>query len=555
MKQLWSSRSQASAGLGLVALLVAWLVACGTSPEPERASSPNGPRSGGTIVSIVGADLDSVNPYLTNTTSVSEEIYDLLFLRLMEEVPDLGREEPELHPRLAERWELDPERKTATFHLRNDVVWSDGTPVTAEDVRFTWQAQVHPDVAWESSFYKEEIRDAVVVDPHTVRFDLERMSFNQLLRLNEGVIIPRHAWGQVPFSEWRMRNDWFRQNLVVSGPFQIGEWVRQQQIVFERNPRYFQAGRPYLDRLVLRISGDRSVSISQLRAGEVDIACSLSVSDVGQVKDDPRLKVLSFWSRSFVFVAWNVERPLLKDAEVRRALAMAIDRQAIVDTTYGAYGRIAVSPVVSESWAFDHNLPMISYDLAGARAILDRRGIKDSDGDGIREDNGKPFSIELSLNTGNQQRADAAILIQQQLRHLGVDVRLRYELFNSMIERVKTGDFDALMMRWSMPTDLDYSFGFHSKEIGTSGMNQSRYRNPEVDRLLEETRELRSTADVRRNLKTFQQIVQQDQPITPIYELQEICAIDKRIHGGQPNASRRYPKIAEWWLEPKPARK
>ncbi len=530
---------------------LALLAACNGASQPagEAAPAPSSkPQRGGTLVSGFTADITTLNSYLGGSASQNEEIADLLFLRLLVERPDSSDHPPTLEPRLAERWEVSEDQRTVTFHLRDGVVWSDGVPVTAEDVRFTWQAQIHPQVAWDTSYYKDEIEDVEVVDPLTARFHMKRPVANLLLRLNEGAIIPKHAWGALPFAEWRNRGDFFREHMVVSGPYKVAAWTPQQEIVLQRNERYFDPERPYIDRLVIRVVADQQTLLSQGQAGDLDLVTGLSINDVPKVEASPLLRLDTYWSRAHAFVGWNTERPLFSSPEVRRALTLAIDRQAIVDVTFRRFGRVATSPIVSHFWAYDRTLTPWPYDPQQAKQILAAAGWADRDGDGVIEKDGLRFAFELTTNVGNPQRADAAAMIQEHLKRVGIAVTPRFINFNVLQERAERGELDALIMRWSMPTDLDLTFAFHSKSIGES--NLFFYRNPEMDRLLEAARQETTTEGLRETLAKIQQIVHRDLPLTYLYESQELVAVNKRVHGETPNMLRRLWHAWEWWLDP-----
>src|SRR5262249_40910333 len=149
--------------------------------------------------------------------------------------------------------------------------------------------------------------------------------------------------------------------------------------------------------------------MTQLFNGEVDFVPQVAPDDATRIQGDPRLEVLDYWFRLSVVVAWNGKEPLFADPEVRRALTLAIDRQAIVDTLWGKYARVADSPIIQAvAWAHDAKLRPWPYDLAQARQILAAKGFRDSDGDGVLDRGGKPFAFELLSNAGNQQRNDAA---------------------------------------------------------------------------------------------------------------------------------------------------
>src|SRR6185503_5111141 len=142
---------------------------------------------------------------------------------------------------------------------------------TADDVRFTWQAQKSTDVAWPSSYLKDSIRDVEVMDAHTVRFHFTRAYPRQLLDANEGFILPKHTWSQLPFAKWADSGDWFRDHLFVDGPFTLERWKAQEEIVLRANPRYFEPGKPRLQQVVFRIVPDEAARLQELLGGAAQL--------------------------------------------------------------------------------------------------------------------------------------------------------------------------------------------------------------------------------------------------------------------------------------------
>ncbi|HJX29929.1 MAG TPA: ABC transporter substrate-binding protein, partial [Thermoanaerobaculia bacterium] len=282
------------------ALLAALLVTCGQreEPAPPRASIGSSdaatPRRGGTIVTGWTAEPGSVNEYITPSTLPTNEVLFRIFQRLVEEQADFNEHPATFAPQLAESYEWSPDRKALTFRLRKKLVWSDGAPLTAEDVRWTWQMQTHPAVGWDNTSSKEFIRDVEVVDPHTVRFHFTRVYSKQMLDANEGVILPKHAWSKLPVEKWRESSDWFKQNLVVSGPFTIASWTPQQELVMARNERYWEKDRPYLDRVVMRFLPDAGSLLSQVLGGELDFIPQVAPTDAPRAKADPDLNLISY---------------------------------------------------------------------------------------------------------------------------------------------------------------------------------------------------------------------------------------------------------------------
>lgn len=539
------------------ALLATLLVTCGPreEPAPPQVSTENPdaatPRRGGTIVAGWTAEPGSANEYITPSTLPTNEVLFRVFQRLVDEQPDFNEHPATFAPQLAESYEWSPDRKAITFRLRKNAVWSDGVPLTAEDVRWTWQVQTHPKVRWDNVTSKDFIRDVEVVDPHTVRFHFTRVYNKQMLDANEGVILPKHAWSKLPVEKWRESSDWFKQNLVVSGPFTIASWTPLQELVLARNERYWEKDRPYLDRVVMRILPDAGSLVSQVLGGELDFIPQVAPTDVPRVKADPDLNLISYWSNLYVVVGWNTSRPLFADADVRRALTLAMDRQAIVDTLLpGGMGRVAVSPYIQSVWAHDKTLKPHPFDPTEARRILAAKGWKDSDGDGILDRDGKPFTFELTSNAGNQQRNDAAVMIQQQLKKVGIDARPRILEFNTMVQEMNNGVLEATVIGLSMDTSLDMTAQFHTRSIPDEGANSFRYSNPEVDRLLEQAASKPTLQEAEPLIHQIERLIHRDQPVTFLWESQRVAAVNKRIRDAKPNQMHSFFNLKDWWLAP-----
>jgi peptide/nickel transport system substrate-binding protein len=539
--------------LALIAAGVLLAIGCRQTPERAAGADPasaSGPRRGGTVVTGWTAEPGGVNSLILPSTQINNEMLFRMFLHLIEEQPDFQVHPATFKPELAESYEWSPDRKIITFHLRGDVFWTDGVPVTAEDVRWTWQAQRDPDVAWELADAKRWITDVEVVDPRTVRFHFSRVYAKQLLDANEGPVFPKHAWEKLPFAQWRQNGDWFRQHLVVDGPFTLASWQPQQQIVLQRNDRYYEKGLPYLDRVVMRQIPDQSSGLTQLLSGELDFLPQIGFGDAPRVKASPRLELIAYWFNLYVAVTWNNERPPFKDPELRRALTLAIDRKTIVETLLQSYGKVADSPILTSVWAHDPALHPWPYDPAEARRILAAKGWQDTDGDGVLDKNGKPFAFELLTNTGNQARTDATVMIQDQLKKVGIRVTPRQVEFNTLATQTIAGKYDAAMMGYTIDTSLDLRSNFHSESIA-EGSNYPRYRNPEMDRLLEVAEAQPDLLAERPYLNQIQQIAHRDQPLTFLWESQRLTGVNKRVRNVHPTPTFAFFNLKEWWVEPK----
>jgi peptide/nickel transport system substrate-binding protein len=536
--RVWCRRGRR---LGVLAALLLPL-GCADRPADRAAAAASGR---GTLVVAVPADLTGVNELLSSSL-MDSEVRATMFLHLLEEQPDYQQHPPTFAPSLARSWESSADGLALTFELRDDITWSDGVPVSAEDVRWTWQAQTDPRVAWTYSFAKEEIRDVEVIGPHTVRFHFETSYPRQLLDANLGAILPRHRWSELPLEQWRGNAQWFADHLVVNGPFTLERWDPQQQVVLRRNERFHRPGLPRLERVVLRVIPDEAARIEQLLAGRVHLVEGVPPRRAEEIERHADLELLEVWSRIYSFLAWNTRRPLFAEPEVRRALTLAIDRQALVDTLYRGYAKVGVSPILSTVWAFDRSLEPWPYDPAEARRLLARHGWSDR-GDGVLAHDGVPFSFELTTNTGNQLRRDAVVLIQDQLRRVGVEARARLVEFQTLVAMNESHEFDVTLGAWAADTSLDLRYAFHSAEI-EGGSNYGGYANTEVDRLIER---ISREGDPQAALPLFhrlQEILHLEQPYTLLWEPQWLVGISRQVQGARPNALRTFFELEEWHL-------
>jgi peptide/nickel transport system substrate-binding protein len=547
MGSISSRRLVLALGL-LVGLLSA--AACGrddTLRQPTTATEA--PRRGGTVVIGTITDLQTVNEAIASPSIFNRWIIDRMFVRLLEEQPDFKEHPPTFAPRLAESFEWSEDHLRLTFHLREDAHWSDGTPVTAEDVRWTWEAHTHPQVASVIAAQKRSISEVEIVDPHTVRFHFSRVYSAQLLDANEGVILPKHAWQELPFSQWRARPEWFREHLVVTGPFVLESWHPQQEIVLARNDGYFEADLPYLDRMVFRVIPDRVNQITQLGNGTLHLVEQVPPHEAELLRASPNVELIPFWPSYYFFVCWNTASPLFSEASVRRALTLAIDRQAIIETLWGDHARAAVSPIVTDVWAHNRTLEPWPYDPRQAHQILESQGWTDRNGDGVVDRNGQSFSFQLDTNEGNQTRVDAIIMIQDQLSRVGIEVRPKVLDFNTQSSLLESHTFEATLMGFSMDTSLDLGYAFHSDSIDGDA-NFSGYSNPEADRLIEEIRKVSDLARAKPLLDRLQAIIHHDQPFTFLWEPQLVLGISRRLHNVRPTMIDVFFGAREWWLEP-----
>jgi peptide/nickel transport system substrate-binding protein len=216
------------------------------APQASPAATP---QRGGTLAIGSTVDADAWNEYVSQQTFAGN-LLRRIYARLAQEQGDTKDHPPSFAPLLASSWTSSADGLALSFTLA-EAAWSDGAPITASDVRFTWTAQTSPEVGWTGASFKERIKDVQVVDPHTVTFHFDRAYPEMLADAVEGGILPEHVFGKVPFASWRT-HDW-SQVRIGSGPFLLESWRPGEEIVLARNPRYLHPGKPLVDKVVVRI--------------------------------------------------------------------------------------------------------------------------------------------------------------------------------------------------------------------------------------------------------------------------------------------------------------
>lgn len=530
----------------LAATLVIAAAGCNREPAAGPQSAARGPRPGGQVIVAAVADVTTFNEYQSAGEDTEMDIIDLLFPALMTEQPDYLLHPPSFAPRLATSWEFSSDNRVLTFHLRPDARWSDGVPVTSEDVRFTFLAQKDPQVGSTGIEIKDFIKDVEVLDPQTVRFHFTRVYPYQLMDANDGHILPAHAWGRIPFEKWRTTD--FEKVLVTGGPFRVASHTPQQTLVLERDPSWWGNPRPHLDRLVFRVLPDIGSRMGQLFAGQVQLVPRVPPQDADRIAASPELRLVGFPGRDLGMVMWNNRRAPFTDRRVRRALTLAINRKAAVDTVYHGHARLANGPILSSMWAFDRNLPELPFDPALATDLLARAGWRNRDG--VLERDGKPFAFDLLYPAGNTMRQQLALLIQADLARIGVKVRPVQAEFTSLIARAESGDFDATIWAWVEPTKIDLT-GEWSTPSETQGSNNiSGYSNPEVDRLIAVAREEADYTRAKPVLDRIQELIAADQPATFLYEADVLIGVSRRVRGAEMNGASIFFNVDEWTWRP-----
>ena len=487
---------------------------------PAVLSAQLQPATGDAIVAGSIGDASRLLPILASD-SASGDIVGLVFNGLLK-----YNERLEIVGDLAESWQVSGDGLTITFVLRPNVRWHDGAPLTADDVRFTYGKLVDPNVRTPFSSSYELIESVEVVDPRTVRVRYKEPFAPALESWMMG-IIPKHALEQDDLNTTsRLRHP------VGTGPYRFVRWKTGELIELAANPEYFEH-RPYVDRYLYRIIPDQATLFLELLTGGVD---SIGLDPL-QYRRQTRSAYLErayrkfrYPSFGFTYLGYNLQDERFKDVRVRRAIDTAIDKQAIIDGVLYGLGSIATGPYPKESWAYDPSVAPSRCDAKAAKALLAEAGWMDSDGDGWLDRNGQPFRFTLLTNQGNEVRRQVAELVQQQLKALGIDVKIRIIEWSTFVhEFIDQRRFEAVLLGWSLSRDPDLYDIFHSSKTKEGEYNFVGYANPEVDRLLVEGRRTFDQATRRRIYQQIHRLLAVDQPYTFLYVPDALPIVSSRF--------------------------
>lgn len=527
----------------LALLFAVLLAACGGDAGDGGGTEAGKPVTGGTAIFDVLGQFQGFNPVtVTHSTSIEAGRY-MLFTPLFRYDEDL---QPQ--PYLAERWELTD--TSVTFHLRPDVRWHDGPPVTAEDVKFTFDLAKNPETAsLLGSAYLSQIESATVVDPRTIRFAFSAPHAQAL----DGFWwepLPKHLLEGVPPAELAQAE--FNRNPVGSGPFRFVRWDQGEQLVLEANPDFPAelGGRPRLDRVVFKVLAEPTAMVTELLNGSADvIGYTLLPDQAQQVQQAPGATLKHFPAREFWYVAWNNTREPFSDPRIRRAMAMAMNRPELIEGLLHGFGTPAHGMIPPWSPLYTPAEPL-PYDPAQAKRLLAEAGWTDSDGDGIVDKDGRPLRFTLLTNTENRLRQDIATVLQQQLRQVGVATDVRTMEFQSMLQQFKARDYDAVISAWILDTfKVDPVPLFACAEARKANTaNRTGYCNPRADRLIEQGLRASDAGQAKQTWAEFSQILQQDQPMTFLFWLEDLGGVGPRIQGVEMDVRSKLVSVHDWWI-------
>lgn len=489
-------------------------------------------------------ELQGLNPLTSTDQNANELIYYLLYTPLV-----TYDDEFRPAPALANSWTLSD--TAVTFRLRDDLTWHDGTPVTARDVVFSFERAKDPEAASPlASAYLANVSAVHLVGEHEVRFTFAA-PHSEPLEDFFWPPVPAHLLSDVPATE--MAQAPFNRAPVGNGPYRFVRWDVNQQLVFTANPDYPEGlgGPPEIADVVYRIVPDETTRLAELVSGGIDMDGPLAPSQADRVESAKNLELKSFPWRQFAYVGWNTRRPQFADPAVRRALTMAIDREALVTTILQGHGTEAVGPI--PPWhRLRPDLAPLPFDPVASARALETAGWRDADCDGVREKDGVRFSFELLANQRNPIYGDISQIIQSNLAAVGVEVTPRLLEWQRVLSSHRGRDFDAVLTNWVLDNfRVDPRPLFHGSQVAIEGSaNRSSYANPRADSLLDLGARTTDETEAAKVWAEFTRVLQQDQPVTFLFWQDELAGVTRRLGDVQMDARGELANLPRWrWAE------
>lgn len=535
----------------LAAVCVAFLISLlGFQIQSSGQCATLVPSSGGRLVEGRVGQPQHLNPLLSKSNPVDQELVDLLFDGLTR-YNDKGY----LEPVLAESWRVNEEGTTYSFDLRDDILWHDGEPFNADDVVFTYGLLQNEDFVSPESL--NELWSSVTIsstDEFKVDFILQQ-PYSPFLAATTLGILPEHLLGQVPPSE--LSNHPFNHSPVGTGPFLVvpgNDFQRDGFLRLAPNPRYWRGGTA-MDAIEFHFYPDGEAIIAAFETGEIHSLTGFNNADIEKLGSLPGIHFYSSGAPRYTQLIFNLTdsaSPAVQQPEVRRALIKSLDRETLVDQALSGQGLPLNGPYPSYSWAYNPNL-FANYNFQPelSAAELDSLGWVREEGNQFRSFDGQPLQLRI-LTTDEPAHLSIAGIIADQWENIGVDSELEKVDSTRLDTKLKEREYDVALVDIEPINDPDL-YDFWSQEAIVNGQNFGGWNNRRASESLETARKLTSVEERQPYYETFLQYFEEDVPAFTLFQHVWTYGISdkvKEVDIGRIDSPReRYQSFENWYLE------
>jgi peptide/nickel transport system substrate-binding protein len=533
----------------LVVLALALLsTACGERSDARAAGEP-----GGTLVISTTMDPGTLFPPLIATTQakqITEQIYDYL--------ADVGtnlntHDEKGFRHELADGWSWSADSLSLAFHLNPRAKWHDGKDVTARDVQFTFALNKNPALGGWAHSVLANVDSVTVSDSLTPVFWFRKKLPTRFLdAAAQLLILPAHQLEKIPLDSLRSGVP----SPIGSGRFRLRKWDKGASVEIVADTANYR-GRAILDRVIWSVSPEFTTAVTRLFSGDADLFDTLRPENVRQLARDGNLKTRTLPGMDYAFLRFNLRdpanrnrpHPIFGDRDLRRAIAMSLNRETLMRSVLDTFARVPVGPVVRAYSTTDPRGSQLPFDSVRAGELLDSLGWTRR-ADGMRAKNGRDLAFTLTIPTNSPSRIRMGPLVQEQLRRMGIRVALE-NLEPSTVGDLQTrGAFDASLDAWVMPSSQDgMRLAWGTSGIGSNGGNYGSYSNPRFDALLDSA--LWATpGEARAKFTAAYAVINDDAPAVWLYEPLKILGIHGRVQTTPMRPDAWWFGLADWSIRP-----
>jgi len=535
----------------LAVLAAASIAAACSSKEAPQSSAA----TGGTMIYAASADATDVfPPYVGDQTG--RVVQDLVFERLAEIGQDLATVgDKGFTPLLAKSWTWAPDSLSIAFSLDPRARWHDGKPVTARDVRYSFNVFTDPKVGSPIAPLLANLDSVSVRDSSTAVVWFKRHTPEQFYDVAyQLIIMPEHVYGAIPPEQ--LRTSEVTRKPIGSGRFRFQRWDAGTRLELIADTANYH-GRAKLDRVIITPVSTPTAA-AQLLSGQADFMDAFPMDQIRTLDSSAVARPILLPQPAYVFLGMNQfdpkatkrPHPIFSDSRVRRAISMAVDRVAMLHNVFGDKGRLAHGPFPMILAGADSTLRVPPFDAAWAKALLDSAGWRVGE-NGVRAKYGRPLRFGLLIASTSLPRLQYGVLVQSQLRKVGVQVDLDQLDGKTMGTRMQAYDFDAAMIAYHTDPGLSGSKQLWSTAgIGAAGQNTLRYSNHVVDALLDSATSSFDAAKAKAYASRAFQTVIDDAPAIWLYDYLVVPAVNRRLATAPLRADEWWANLADWSIPP-----
>jgi peptide/nickel transport system substrate-binding protein len=549
------------------------LSACSPAPAPTVAPASGQPKTGGRVILGEFADAKTLNP-----VTVSDVPSDVVTSRIYAALITVDANTGEVAPALAQKFDFSADGKTLTFVLRDGLKFSDGSALSGDDFKFTVMATLRSkktnhkntvdQIVGAKAFIDGTADDVsgITVNGPIITVTLNASFCPALTQIGGLSILPRSVFGKYldPKDPTKNLDDAPENNAppVASGAFMFKEWVPNDHVTLVRNDNFWQKAN--IDEWVHKVYPNQDVLTAALKVGEVDMA-EFDPKDAQDMQGVSNVQVFKYLNLGYTYIGWNQARggkEFLQSKSVRQALAYGLNVDQVVSTVLFGEGVKMIAHTPPVSWAYDTSgLNDYPYDPARAEQLLQQDGWARGS-DGIYAKDGQKLEFSMVTNSGNKIRETFIQVAAEQYKQIGVNLEPKTESFEALVDRLNTSkdgkygdqgghDFDSYVIGWSLTADPDMYQIWHSNQTHATESNYIQYKNPELDKAIEDSRTHCAPAERKAAFKTANQILNEQQPYNFGFAQNVLLGVSKKVQGITPGpfARRGQAKPEAWWIQ------